>query len=926
MKFGISRLSVRGRLTLLAISLLAILILVVGYVTQQTASDSRALDNVARLAAQLKTAEEAEMHLGDFKYWLEEYAVSLLDESQEEAATARRQFDADLNALSGIDPSGVARIETELNELQTLSLQATQEYGENRREAGNALMAQSRNHVRHVDQELSKIVDALAREARAARDAATAGSAAAVKVAIVGGLAAILVAIGLLLLIIRSIIEPLRKLERSMETISSGRLDEAVRAVGNDEISAMTRALEKFRLSMLDRDRLGRERRRAEAEAGRAQAQLSEAIEAISEGFALFDAEDRLVLCNRRYREMYAGLDVRVEPGTSYEAILRAAAAAGLIPPAQERPEAWLAERLARHRNPGGAYEQPRSGGRWLKISERPTAEGGVVGVFTDITELKAREMQLGELVDRLADARDQATQATLAKSRFLANMSHELRTPLNAVIGITEMLIEDAEEAGQKSFLEPLQRITRAGKHLLHLINEVLDLSKIEAGKLELHYESVDVAALIGDVVGAAQPLALRNGNRLAVDCPPDLGTIQADLTRLRQIILNLLSNACKFTEKGTVSLAAARGGGAADEGWIEFTVADTGIGMTPEQLGRLFQEFTQADSSTTRKYGGTGLGLAISDRLCRMMGGSIAVESEPGRGTRFTLRLPTGASPAAATAPPSELTPAAPTPAAATLRGHANCVLVIDDDATARDLMRRFLSREGFDVVTAADGAEGLALARELRPSVITLDVLMQQMDGWTVLQALKAEPALAAIPIIMVTIVDEKQKGFALGAAGYLNKPVDRGELAALLARFKSAERRPRALVVEDETATREMLRRLLVGEGWDVAAAENGRAALAQLEAAAPDLILLDLIMPEMDGFAFLSELRQKPALAATPVVIVTAADIGEAERRALNGGVEHVLQKAALGRDELLEHLRQIVARYAPATRRTGTDT
>ena len=480
---------------------------------------------------------------------------------------------------------------------------------------------------------------------------------------------------------------------------------------------------------------------------------------------------------------MYADVALKIQPGTQYETILRAAAGTGIIPAASDKGDAWVAERLDRHRNPEGAFEQQRGHGMWLKISERRTADGGIVGVFTDITELKDRELQLGQLVDRLADARDAAMEATVAKSRFLANMSHELRTPLNAIIGITEMLMEDAEDSGDRSLREPLERIARAGKHLLQLINEVLDLSKIEAGKLEINYEPVDLASLVGDVVGEAETLAAKNGNRLSVDCPPDIGTVRSDPTRLRQIMLNLLSNACKFTENGSVSLSVTRSREDGDD-WISIRVVDTGIGMTSEQLGKLFQEFSQADSSTTRKYGGTGLGLAISDRLCRMMGGSIDVKSKPGVGTTFSVRLPAERA-GVPEAAPIEM---APTPA-----GHAtartNSVLVIDDDATVRDLMRRYLSREGFDVVTADGGREGLEFARELHPSVITLDVFMPDMDGWSVLQAIKQDAELSRIPVIMMTISDEKQKGFTLGASGYLTKPVDRAQLAQLLDRFKT-----------------------------------------------------------------------------------------------------------------------------------------
>jgi signal transduction histidine kinase/DNA-binding response OmpR family regulator len=665
-----------------------------------------------------------------------------------------------------------------------------------------------------------------------------------------------------------------------------------------------------LRDSMVESQRLEQERQRAEAETRRAQAQLGEAIEAISEGFALYDADDRLVICNRRFKEMYADVALEIQPGTQYETILRAAAGTGIIPAASDKGDAWVAERLDRHHNPEGAFEQQRSRGIWLKISERRTADGGIVGVFTDISELKDRELQLGQLVDRLADARDAAMEATVAKSRFLANMSHELRTPLNAIIGITEMVMEDAEDSGDRSLREPLERIARAGKHLLQLINDVLDLSKIEAGKLEVNYEPVDLASLVGDVVGEAETLAAKNGNRLVVECPPNIGAVRSDPTRLRQIMLNLLSNACKFTENGSVSLSVARSREDGND-WISIRVDDTGIGMTSEQLGKLFQEFSQADSSTTRKYGGTGLGLAISDRLCRMMGGSIDVKSEPGVGTTFSVRLPAEQA-GVPEAAPIEM---APTPAGyATER--TNRVLVIDDDATVRSLMRRYLSREGFEVVTADGGREGLEFARDLHPSVITLDVFMPDMDGWSVLQAIKQDAELSRIPVIMMTISDEKQKGFTLGASGYLTKPVDRVQLTQLLDRFKTMAGAPRALIVEDDLNAREMMRRLLVGEGWAVSVAANGREALDRLTAERTDLILLDLMMPEMDGFEFLAEFRKNPEFTSTPVIVVTAADLSLADRRRLNGGVEHILQKAASGQEDFLQQIRGLVGRYA----------
>jgi signal transduction histidine kinase/CheY-like chemotaxis protein/HAMP domain-containing protein len=910
-----SQFSIRARLVFLAILLLAILTLSTLYLNRQVSAEAGALAEEARLVTVLKTANKTSKDFGDLKYWLTDLAVSLLVRSEQNARAAQDRLMANLATLAPYDPDGVKAIQVEIGPLMDQALKAVDAYTNDQRVVGNALMAQTRHHIETVDAALAGTVDRLEDEAVAKRDAAAHDAETAVRLSLAAGIVAFLLAAALTAVIVRSIIGPLRRLEGAMAAITSGRLDEPLPPAGRDEIGAMTRTLGLLRQSLVERERLERQRRDAEAEVLRAQRRLGEAIETISEGFALYDAEDRLVICNSRYREMYAGLDVEIRPGVTYEAVIRAAAQAGMIPDAAGRLEGWLAARLDRHHHPGGSYEQRRAGGRWLKISERATVDGGCVGVFTDITELKAREAQLGELVDRLADARDQATQATLAKSRFLANMSHELRTPLNAIIGLTEMLSEDAADQALEEFREPLDRILRAGRHLLALINDVLDLAKIEAGRIDLHEEEIDLAGLVADVVGAARPLAGRNDNRLVVESAPELGTMRADLTRLRQIILNLLSNACKFTEGGTVTLAVEREP-AADGGWVRFRVADTGIGMTEEQLGRLFQEFTQADSSTTRKYGGTGLGLAISQRLAALMGGAITVESEPGIGTSFTARLPAGGTAPAIPSPtamPAVLS-AAPVPA----HGGADRVLVVDDDATVRDLMRRFLSREGFDVVTAESGAEGLAVARTLRPSVITLDVLMPGMDGWSMLETMKSDPQLAGIPVIMVTILDEKQKGIALGASGYLNKPIDRDQLAALLARFRSGAAARRVLVVEDDAATRTMMRRLLVGEGWEVAEAGDGREALARMGRERPDLILLDLMMPEMDGFEFLAACRKVPDYGGIPVIIVTAADLTEHDHRRLNGGVEHILQKAAFEQHELLAQIRQLVGRYATA--------
>jgi signal transduction histidine kinase/DNA-binding response OmpR family regulator len=495
----------------------------------------------------------------------------------------------------------------------------------------------------------------------------------------------------------------------------------------------------------------------------------------------------------------------------------------------------------------------------------------------------------------------EQLAAASKHKSQFLANMSHELRTPLNAIIGVSEMLLEDARDFAREDEVEPLERVLRAARHLLALINDILDLSKIEAGRIELQLESFPIAPLVEDVAQTLGTLAEKNGNRVTVDCPPGIGTMRADQMRLRQALLNLASNACKFTERGMVTVRVGR---VSEQGrdWITFSVSDTGIGMTPEQMGRLFEDFVQADASTTRKYGGTGLGLAISRRFCQAMGGDITVASEFGRGSTFTIRLPAEV----ALAYPQSDARSPSTERAEAASANSPDVLVVDDDPTVREVTERYLTREGFSVVTAAGGREGLRLARELRPAAITLDVMMPDLDGWTVLAALKGDPELADIPIVLMTIIDEKNRGYALGATDYLLKPVDRSRLAAIL--HDVAGMRRRVLLVDDDDLLRTGVLQALQQDGWTVDEARNGRIALERLAEAPADVIVLDLVMPEMDGFEFLEALRRTPAWRGIPVILVTAKDLTDEELGRLNGQVQRVLHKDASSRDDMLREV------------------
>ncbi|MCK5877210.1 MAG: response regulator, partial [Candidatus Marithrix sp.] len=492
------------------------------------------------------------------------------------------------------------------------------------------------------------------------------------------------------------------------------------------------------------------------------------------------------------------------------------------------------------------------------------------------------------------------AEAANLSKSQFLANMSHELRTPLNAIIGYSEMLTEEAEDLGQDDFIPDLRRVHSAGKHLLGLINDVLDLSKVEAGKMDLHLETFDLTVVLTEIENTILPLVEKRGNTLTISSDSNIDQIHADITKFRQIILNLLSNATKFTENGLITIEVSHQIQTKD--WIRICVTDDGIGMTSEQQKKLFQPFTQADSSTTRKYGGTGLGLAITKKFVELMGGDISLVSEFGHGSMFIIMLPVVV---------SELV----TKQEELLQKEEGIILIIDDDSVVRGLLKTYLTQLGYAVASAADGNEGLRLAKKLRPDAILLDIKMPGINGWKVLSSLRQNPLLIDIPVIMTSV--ENNHGFAHEATDYLVKPVGYEQLNGVLEKYHIGDNSQNLImIVEDDMVIGEVISSMIKTAGWRVFRAENGEVALEHMDNKKPVLILLDLVMPVMNGYDFLTNLRQKEKWNSIPVVILTSTHLSPEEQSKLqHNNVETVLQKEDYNNDDLLEHIGELLTKF-----------
>ncbi len=656
------------------------------------------------------------------------------------------------------------------------------------------------------------------------------------------------------------------------------------------------------------------ERLKAEGDLRRSEARLRRAQQVAQIGEWEFNPESKALVWSAELRDMFG-----LKPGepANYPRIM------ALVHP-EDRDALRRAIGHATATRVAVEHEfrilHPETGLRYMMMLAEPSGQdmrqgATLFGVVQDITDRKRAELKAhAALVEKLqAEARNRA------KSQFLANMSHELRTPLNAIIGYSEMLEEDAALGGHEAIVPDLKKIQGAGRHLLSLINGILDLSKIEAGRMDLYVEAYDVRALIDDVVATVAPLVANNGNTLTLDCAADLGTARADVTKLRQTLFNLIGNAAKFTERGTITVRAARRSEGEME-WLVFDVIDTGIGMTAEQLERLFEPFVQADASTTRKYGGTGLGLAISRRFCEMMGGTVTVESAPGAGSTFTVWLPVNVEAGAGVTSPSTQ-PVQPRidPARVGERRRAvSTVLVVDDDPATRESLERHLTQEGFRVLRAAHGGAALSLLATERPALILLDIMMPGMDGWAVLRTLKAQPESRNIPVIVLSNDTSRQLALSLGAAAHVVKPYDWESLRSQVKLWVRRGAAGALLLVQEDAALRGALAARLEALHWRVTQVGSTAEALTVLARARPSAIVFDLHLPGANATWFVQACRACHPQHTVPVVALVESEVAEGERRTLAAHVNRFLVKGADVAEALTQTLSHLLTGDAAA--------
>jgi len=516
-------------------------------------------------------------------------------------------------------------------------------------------------------------------------------------------------------------------------------------------------------------------------------------------------------------------------------------------------------------------------------------------------------EREVSERTSELNEKAQELERATQLKSEFLANMSHELRTPMNSIIGFTNRVIKKAGDKLEDKQLKNLRTVERNAHHLLGLINGLLDLSKIEAGKMEAFAEAFDLSVLIKEVFTLTHPMLENKPVKLVADLPEDEITLNTDNTKLKQVLINLVSNSIKFTHNGSITISAKLTKDTT-EPQVAIRIIDTGVGMSDEALKFIFEAFRQVDGTLTRKVGGTGLGLAIVNSFTDLLRGTIVVESKEGVGTSFEIKLPVNLN---VEAPPPETTKT-PAVKATNFNKNNKTILCIDDDADVLDLISGYLNDEGYQTVTANNPEQGLALAKEIVPFAITLDILMPHKDGWSVLSELKCEDKTRDIPVFIISFLENKALGYQLGAFDYLQKPVESEELINGIARIKN-EHITGALVVDDDIEARDLLKQILDETNITCKFAVDGNDALRTLQNCTlskqpPELILLDLMMPGMDGFELLKEIKQNPDWANIPVIVITAKTLEEHERDFLRPRVASILAKEGLTSNCVLKQL------------------
>jgi PAS domain S-box-containing protein len=721
--------------------------------------------------------------------------------------------------------------------------------------------------------------------------------------AAVGGavLVAVLASVGAAVRATRSITRPVYELRAATDRIVAGE-PARVTPSGPEELARL----------MANFNQTADTLRQREAALRDSESRFRAIFEHAGVGIKLADRDGRIVSSNRALQEMlgYSAEELQGRPFTELSHADDGAADYNFLQElmAGKRDHYRMEKRYLRK---DGRLVWAR-----LTVSLLRDAQGNPSLALGTVEDVTARKRQA-----ELQRAKEAAEEANRAKSEFLANMSHELRTPLNAVIGMSKMLAGQRFGPLNAKQLDYLKDVTSAGEHLLALINDILDLTRIEAGRLRLHPETFDAGAAVATVVSTVRPLAEKKKLALSFPAPEPDAEVVTDPARFKQVLYNLLSNAIKFTPRGEVEVRCEWVSGtepsavvapAESAQVVRVSVRDTGIGIAPEDQPVIWEEFRQLDSSAARQQEGTGLGLALTRRLVALLGGSIWVESAPGRGSTFTFALPRRL-PGAATRP----APAAPAPRAAppALDRRGPLALVIEDHMPTHRLFLDWLAEAGVTTASAFDGPTGLELAGRLLPHLILLDVQLPGKDGWQVLTALKSRPETAGIPVLIVSVTEDKQPAMGLGALEYLVKPIDQeqllGRLRDLLPRLFVPAGPAHALVVDDNAAARRWLADVLAGEGVQVTEAGSGPEALARMGRQLPDVVLLDLLMPGMDGFRVAEEVRRRPEWRHVPIWVVTAKDLSADDWRRLHGHIDVLLTKDQVSRETFRRRLARL---------------